>query len=49
VFTNIVGGYLDADNLRHQGFTKLLEKACVPRVRFHDPERNIRAFNNVLE
>ena len=36
VFTNVVGGYLDANNLRHRGFPKLLQKAGVPRVRFHD-------------
>ena len=36
VFTNTVGGYLDANNLRHRGFPRLLEKAQLPRMRFHD-------------
>jgi integrase len=36
VFTNTVGGYLDANNLRHRGFPRLLEKAELPRMRFHD-------------
>ena len=36
VFTNNVGGHLDANNLRHRAFPKLLDRAGVPRIRFHD-------------
>ena len=36
VFTNNVGGYLDANNLRHRAFPELLERAAVPWIRFHD-------------
>ena len=35
-FTNAVGGYIDANNLRHRAFPKLLEPAELPRIRFHD-------------
>ena len=36
VFTSVVGGYVDANNLRHRAFPKLLERAELPRIRFHD-------------
>jgi len=36
VFTNAVGGYMDANKLRHRAFPKLLERAELPRIRFHD-------------
>lgn len=36
VFTNSIGGYVDANNLRHRAFPKLLERAALPRIRFHD-------------
>ena len=31
-----MGGYLDANNLRHRAFPRLLEKANLPTIRFHD-------------
>ena len=36
VFCNEQGGPLDGDNLRHRVFYKLLTKAGLRRVRFHD-------------
>ena len=36
VFCNRDGGVLDGDNLRHRVFYPLLEKADIPKVRFHD-------------
>ena len=36
VFCTESGGPLDGDNLRHRVFYKLLEKAELRRVRFHD-------------
>jgi integrase len=36
VFCTETGGSLDADNLRHRVFYKLLEKAELRRIRFHD-------------
>lgn len=36
VFTNQVGSYVDADNLRHRSFPRLLEEAGLPAMRFHD-------------
>ncbi|MDP6494857.1 MAG: site-specific integrase, partial [Dehalococcoidia bacterium] len=36
VFTNAVGNFLDANNLRHRAFPALLKRAGVPRIRFHD-------------
>jgi integrase len=36
VFCTETGGSLDADNLRHRVFYKLLEKAKLRRIRFHD-------------
>jgi integrase len=36
VFCRESGRPLDADNLRHRVFYKLLEKAALRRVRFHD-------------
>ena len=36
VFTNAIGGYLDANNLRHRAFPKVLERSGVPWIRFHD-------------
>lgn len=36
MFCNRVGSYLNADNLRHRSFGPLLERAGLPRVRFHD-------------
>jgi integrase len=36
VYCTESGGPLDADNLRHRVFYKLLEKAELRRVRFHD-------------
>lgn len=36
VFCNEDGGPLDGDNLRHRVFYKLLEKAGLRRIRFHD-------------
>ena len=37
------GGPLDGDNLRHRVFYKLLEKAELRRVRFHDLRHTLRA------
>ena len=36
VFPNELGGPTDGDNFRHRVFYALLEKADVPKVRFHD-------------
>ena len=36
VFTNSVGGFVDANNLRHRSFPALLERAGLERIRFHD-------------
>jgi integrase len=36
VFTNAVGGPLDAHNLRQRSFFPLLARAGLPRIRFHD-------------
>ena len=36
VFCNEFGGPLDGDNLRHRVFYKILSKAGLRRVRFHD-------------
>jgi integrase len=36
VFTNTVGGPLDPHNLRERSFFPLLERAGLPRIRFHD-------------
>lgn len=36
VFPNELGGPTDGDNFRHRVFYSLLEKADVPKVRFHD-------------
>ena len=36
VFTNAVGGHIDANNLRHRSFPGLLQRAGLPRIRFHD-------------
>ena len=36
VFTNVVGNFLDANNLRHRAFPALLKRAGIPRIRFHD-------------
>ena len=35
VFCNIYGGYLESSNL-HDDFKRLLEKAELPNIRFHD-------------
>ena len=35
VFCNIYGGYLESSNL-HDDFKRLLEKAALPNIRFHD-------------
>jgi integrase len=36
VFTNSVGGPLDPHNLRQRSFFPLLDRAGLPRIRFHD-------------
>lgn len=36
VFPNTVGGPLNPSNLRHRSFHTLLERAGLPRMRFHD-------------
>jgi integrase len=36
VFTNEVGGYVAEWKLRRQSFWPLLERAGLPRIRFHD-------------
>jgi integrase len=36
VFANTVGGPLNPSNLRHRDFRRLLERAGLPRMRFHD-------------
>ena len=36
VFCTVDGGPLDGDNLRHRVFYRLLEKAELRRIRFHD-------------
>lgn len=36
VFANEVGGYVDESHLRRRSFWPLLERAGVPRIRFHD-------------
>jgi integrase len=36
VFANTVGGPLNLSNLRHRDFRRLLERAGLPRLRFHD-------------
>jgi integrase len=36
VFTNQVGGPVNAGNLRRRSFWPLLERAGLPRIRFHD-------------
>jgi integrase len=36
VFTNQRGGPLDTHNLTQRGFPRLLERAGLPRIRFHD-------------
>jgi integrase len=36
VFTNEIGGPIDAGNLRTRSFQHLLQRAGLPRVRFHD-------------
>jgi integrase len=36
VFPNERGGPMDGDNFRHRVFSSLIEKANVPRMRFHD-------------
>ncbi len=36
VFTNHVGGPVNAGNLRRRSFWPLLDRACLPRIRFHD-------------
>ena len=36
VFPNLNGAAMDGDNFRKRVFYKLLEKANLPRVRFHD-------------
>ena len=36
VFTNTVGSYVDANNLRHRSFPALLQRAGLQRIRFHD-------------
>jgi integrase len=36
VFANSDGGHLDADNVRHRVFYRLLERAKLRQIRFHD-------------
>lgn len=36
VFTNEVGGFIEATNLVQRSFRPLLERATLPRIRFHD-------------
>ena len=36
VFTNTLGGPVDANNLRKRSFPALLRRAGLPRIRFHD-------------
>jgi integrase len=36
VFTNEIGGPVDAGNLRARSFSALLQRAGLPRIRFHD-------------
>ena len=36
IFTNEIGGPVDAGNLRRRSFWPLLERAGLPRIRFHD-------------
>jgi len=36
VFTNEIGGPIDAGNLRRRSYWPLLERAKLPRIRFHD-------------
>ena len=43
IFCTESGGPLDGDNLRHRVFYKLLEKAELRRVRFHDLRHTLRA------
>ncbi len=44
VFCNEDGGPLDGDNLRHRVFYKLLEKAGLRRIRFHDLRHTFAAL-----
>jgi integrase len=36
VFTNEIGGPVDAGNLRNRSFSPLLQRAALPKIRFHD-------------
>jgi integrase len=36
IFPSIAGGYMDGGNLREDHFMKIIEKAKVPKIRFHD-------------
>ena len=36
VYTNTKGNHIDANNLRHRAFPAVLQKAGLPRMRFHD-------------
>ena len=43
VFCNIYGGYLESSNL-HDDFKRLLEKAELPNIRFHDLRHSAATF-----
>ena len=36
VFTNEIGGYLSESHMRRRSFWPLLERADLPRIRFHE-------------